>query len=116
MILRLVAIALFDLPQDVILPCAYVVRVILERALVPGLGKLVVAELAIGVADQICDIGAVVMAEHLELVDGGSKVVALVDRGVGGAIACRETLLFDGRGLLALLLGVLGGIAVVGGR
>jgi hypothetical protein len=86
------------------------VRVILERALVPGLRKLVVAELAIGVADQICDIGAVVMAEHLELLDGGSKVVPLVDRGVGGAIARRETLLLDGRCLLALLLGALGGV------
>jgi hypothetical protein len=60
-ILRLIAVALFDLPQPVILPGLDVVRVGLQRALVPNLRDLVVAKLAIGVADQIGDGGAVVM-------------------------------------------------------
>src|SRR5882724_11734151 len=50
-VLRLFAVALFDLPQAVILPGLDVVRIGLERALVPDLRHLVVAELAIGVAD-----------------------------------------------------------------
>src|SRR6266540_3820094 len=56
-ILRLDAVALFDLPQAVILPGLDVVRIGLERALVPDLRDLVVAELAIGVADQVGDGG-----------------------------------------------------------
>src|SRR5262245_23511320 len=52
-ILRLIAVALFDLPQAVILPGLDVVRIGLERALIPDLRDLVVAELAIGIADQV---------------------------------------------------------------
>jgi hypothetical protein len=85
-VLRLVAITLFDLPQAVILPGLDVVRIGLERALVPDLRDLVVAELAIGIADQVGDGGAVVPAERLELRDCRGIVVAVVDRGVGGAI------------------------------
>src|ERR1019366_852704 len=81
-ILRLVAVALLDLPQPVILPGLDVVRVGLQGALVPDLRNLVVAELAIGVADQIGDGGDVVVTEHLKMRDGGSKVVAVIDRGV----------------------------------
>src|SRR5262245_19279148 len=51
------------------------------------------------------------MAERLQLLDGGSKIVAVVDRGIGGAIAGSESLLLDGRRLLALLL-----LAAVAGR
>src|SRR4030095_15449686 len=111
MVLRLITIALFDLPQAVILPCPHMVRIGLERALVPDLRQLVVAELAIGVADQIRDIGAVFMAERLQLLDGGSKIVAVVDRGIGGAIAGSEALLLDGRRLLAFLLSLLAAVA-----
>src|SRR6476661_4798961 len=50
-ILRLLPVTLFDLPQSVILPGLDVVRVRLQRALVPDLRDLVVAELAIGIAD-----------------------------------------------------------------
>ena len=85
-ILRLVAVALFDLPQAVILPGLDMVRIGLQRALVPDLRDLVVAELAVGVADQIGDRGAVVAAERLELLDGRGVVVAIVDGGVGRAI------------------------------
>src|SRR5256885_14918049 len=84
MILRLVAIALLDLPQAVILPGLDVVRIGLERALVPDLRHLVVAELAIGVADQVGDSGAVVAAERLQLFDRGSVIVAVGNRGVSG--------------------------------
>ena len=69
MILRLIAVALFDLPQPVILPGLDVVRVGLQRALVPDLRDLVVAELAVGVADQVGDRGAVVVTERLQLSD-----------------------------------------------
>src|SRR6185369_8828176 len=44
MVLRLLAIALFDLPQAVILPGQHMVRVGLQRAFVPDLRELVVAE------------------------------------------------------------------------
>ena len=64
-ILRLIAVALFDLPQSVILLGLDVVRIGLQRALVPDLRQLVVAELAIGIADQIGDGGAVVVTERL---------------------------------------------------
>src|SRR6202011_903323 len=90
MILRLIAIALFDLPQAIILPGLDVVRIGLQRALVPDLGELVVAELAIGVTDQVGDRRSVVVAERLELIDRARVVVAVVDRGVGGAIAFGE--------------------------
>ena len=96
-ILRLIAVALFDLPQAVILPGLDVVRIGLERALVPDLRDLVVAELAIGVADQVGDGGRVVTAERLEL--RRSVVVALVDRGIGSAIAVGECGLLDAGGL-----------------
>src|SRR5690348_5377019 len=48
-IFRLIAAGLLDLPQTIILPGLDVVRVGLQRALVPGLRGLVVTELAIGV-------------------------------------------------------------------
>ncbi len=67
MIFRLLAVALLDLPEAVIVPGQDVVRIGLERVLVPDLRELVVAELAIGIADQVGDIGIVVMAERLEL-------------------------------------------------
>src|SRR3954471_14948833 len=92
-ILRRIAVALFDLPQAVILPGLDVVRIGLERALVPDLRHLVIAELAIGVADQVGDGGRIVPAERLELRDRRSVVVAVVDRGVGGAIAVGEFVL-----------------------
>src|SRR5947199_6657771 len=82
-ILRLITVALFDLPQAVILPGLDVVRIGLQRALVPDLRDLVVAELAVGVADQVGDGGAVITAERLELRDRRGIVVAIVDRGVG---------------------------------
>src|SRR3979411_363991 len=110
-ILRLVAVALLDLPQSVILPGLDVVRVGLQRALVPALRDLVVAELAIGVAHQVGDGGVVVVTERLQLLDGGGIVVAVIDRGVGGAIALRECRILDaGAGFAGLLLG---GLAVI---
>src|SRR5260370_32718212 len=87
MILRLVAVALLDLPQPIILPGLGVVRIGLQRALVPDLRELVVAKLAIGVTDQIGNGGAVVVTERLQLRDRGWVVVAVIDRGVGRAVA-----------------------------
>ena len=65
MILRLVAVALLDLPQPIILPGLHVVRIGPQRALVPDLRDLVVAELAVGIADQIGNSGNLVAAERL---------------------------------------------------
>ena len=48
------------------------VRIGFQRALVPDLRDLVVTELAVGVADQIGDVGAVVMAERPQLLDGAA--------------------------------------------
>src|SRR5882757_10081722 len=116
-ILRLVAVALFDLPQTVILPGLDVVRIVLERALVPDLRHLVVAELAIGIADKVGDGGAVVTAERFELRDRRGVVVAVVDGGIGGAIAVGESGLLDTRARFAgfLLLALVGRRIVVGG-
>ena len=103
MILGLFAIALFELPQPVILPGLDVVRVGLQRALVPDLRHLVVAELAIGIADQIGDRGFFVVAERLQLIDGGGVIVTVVDRGIGGMVAGLEARIkeaFDPRCLL----------------
>src|SRR6266702_4300575 len=95
MIERLLTIALLELPQPIILPGQHVVRIGLQRALVPDLRLLVVAELAIGVADEIGDVRMVVMAERLQLLDRGHIVVTLVDGVVGSAIAGRECRIAD---------------------
>src|SRR5262249_13197336 len=118
-ILRLVAVALFDLPQPVILPGLDVVGIGFQRALVPDLRDLVVAELEVGVAGQIGDRGDVVAVQRLQLLDGGSVYATLVDRRIGRAIACRERSLFaagaDDFALLFLLAAV-GGRRIVVGR
>src|SRR5262245_40894895 len=115
MILRLVAVALFDLPQAVVLPGLDVVGIGFQRALVPDLRDLVVAELAVGIADQVGDCGAVVALQRLELRDGGSVFAAAVDRIISGAIAGRESLFAIGTQLsLLALLAVVGGFRLVG--
>src|SRR5579863_1651113 len=110
MILRLIAVALFELPQSVILPGPDVGRVRLQRTLIPDLRHLVVAELAIGIADQIGNVGAVVLAERLQLCDRRGVVMAIVDRGVGRAIALEEFGIVDAGALVPLLFLVLGGV------
>ena len=105
MILRRITVALLDLPQAVILPGQHMLRVSLQRALVPDLRKPVVAELAIGIADQIGDIGVVVMAERLELSDGRGIIVAVVDRRIGRTISAGEGRILDTGLLAGLFLG-----------
>src|SRR5258706_2641951 len=107
-ILRLIAVALLDLPQTIILPGLDVVRAGLQRALVPDLRDLVVTELAIGVANQIGDRGDVVVTERLQLPDGGGIVVAVIDRGVGCAITFGECRILDAGVQFAGLLLCLG--------
>src|SRR5476649_1498152 len=102
MILRLFAVALLDLPQTVILPRQHMVRVGLQRAFVPDLRELVVAELAIGIADQVGHVGAIVLAQCLQLLDGSSIVMLVVDRRISGAVAVSDLLLVDA-GLLLVL-------------
>src|SRR5262245_41522311 len=118
MILRLIAVALLDLPETIILPGQHMVRIGLQCALVPDLRKPVIAELAVGVADQICHIGKVVVTQRLELRDGGSVIVAFIDRGIGRAITLDEGGIFEKRllGLLALVCGAGRGGGLAAGR
>src|ERR1700688_74663 len=104
MILRLVAVTLFDLPQSVILPGLDVVRIRLQRALIPDLRDLVVAELAVGVADQGGNRSVVVMAERLQLRNRGSIIIAVVDRRVGRAITLDEPVIANAGALVLLFL------------
>ena len=64
-VFRLIAVALLNLPQAVILPRQYVVRIGFQRALVPDLREFGVAELAIGIADQIAHVRVIVVAKCL---------------------------------------------------
>src|SRR4029078_1357741 len=109
MISRLIAVALFDLPQAVILPRQHVVRIGFQRALVPDLRKFVVAKLAIGVTHQIGDVRMIVVAERLELIDRSGIVVAIVNRRVSGAITLAERGVVE-QGLLAGLLAPVGSL------
>ena len=97
---RLEQIALLGVPHAVIRPGAGVRGIGGERPLVPDLGVVVAAELAAGIADQVGDVGVVVMAERFQLVDAGGVVVALVDHRMRGLVAVDELLL----GFLLVLL------------
>src|SRR6516225_1119596 len=66
------------------------VRIGFERALIPDLREFVVAELAIGITDQIGDIRGVIVAQRPELIDGGSVVVTVVNRRIGRLVALNE--------------------------
>src|SRR6476646_3243907 len=112
MIFRLLAVTLLDLPEAVIVPGQNMIRVRFERALIPGLGELVVAKLAIGIADQVGDVGVVVLAERLELFDRRSVVVTVVDGRIGRAIALNESGITE-EGLLRRLLAPVGGRSVL---
>src|SRR6516164_1212116 len=90
MIFRLIAVALLDLPKTVIVPGQDMVRIGFERALVPNLRELVVAELAIGIADQIRHIRVIVVTERLELVDRRGIILAVIDRLIGCAVTPDE--------------------------
>src|SRR4051812_38588654 len=64
-----------------------------ERLFVPDLGVVVAAELAAGIADQVGDVGVVVMTERFQLVDRAGVFVALVDHRVRRLVAVDELLL-----------------------
>jgi hypothetical protein len=64
-VFRLIAVALLNLPQAVILPRQYMVRIGFQRALVPDLREFGVAELAIGIVDQIAHVRVIVVAKCL---------------------------------------------------
>src|ERR1700733_4169715 len=104
MILRLFAVALLNLPQNVILPRQHMVRIGLQRALAPNLRELVIADFAIGIADQVRDVRVIVMAKRLKLLDRRIIIVALIDRRIGGAIAPRKGGIVEQRLFPGLLL------------
>src|SRR5690242_2678998 len=85
-----------------------------ERLLVPDLRILVVAHLAVGIADVVGDIGMLVMADRVHRRDT-FLVMAIDDQGAGGAIFAQE---FRIRFLLMLLLfdRVLGLLLALRGR
>ena len=96
----------------------------LERRLVPELGLVVPAQLAVGVADIIGDVGMLVMAERVHGGDAG-VVPSGQDQFTGGAVVAQEfrllfsqsellLLLLDGAAFLVLLLAVVGRRRVVG--
>src|SRR5258705_4403405 len=85
-----------------------------EGALVPDLRQLVVAELAIGITDQIGHVGMIVVAQRLQLLDGSRIIVAVIDRRIGCAIPLRKCWIVDAGLLVGLLLGLMGGFRCVG--
>src|ERR1700758_1429880 len=109
-IFRLLAVALLDLPEAVIVPCQNMVRVGLQRELIPDLGELVVAKLAIGIADQVGDIGVVVMTERVELVDRSRIVMPVVDRVIRGSVPLLESGIIKERLVIGFLALVMGGL------
>src|SRR6516162_3135066 len=112
MILRLITVAL-NLPQTVILPGQHMVRICFQGALVPDLRKLVVAELAIGISDQIRHIRVIVVAERLQLHNRRGIVSAVVDRRISCAVPMSEGGVVE-KGLLGFL--GLGGVSGLGAR
>src|SRR6476620_7051003 len=116
MILRLIAVALLDLPQTVILPRQHMVRIGFQRALVPDLREFVVAELAIGIADQIGHVRVIVLAERLQLLDGVSIVVAIVDRRIGRTVTLCKAGIVEAGLFVGLLLALVGGVGGLGIR
>src|SRR6516165_851924 len=107
MVFRLIAVTLLDLPKTVIVPGQDMVRIGFERALVPNLRELVVAELAIGIADQVRHIRVIVVAKRLELVDRRGIVVVVIDRLIGRAVAPNKVGVAE-EGLFVGLLGAMG--------
>src|ERR1700682_4515407 len=114
MILRLIAVALLDLPQTVILPGQHVVGICFQGALVPDLRELVVAEFAIGIADQIGHVRVIVVAECLQLPDRIGIIITVVDRRIGGAVTLNKGGVVDA-GLLFALLALVSGVGAGGG-
>src|SRR5262249_2245338 len=82
---------------------AHVIRIDRQRLFVPDLGKVVVAELAVGVADVVGDFCAVVVAERLE---GGDAflIFAVEHQRAGGAVTVDELLLLKLGALVFLFL------------
>src|ERR1700675_2621455 len=116
MILRLIAVALLNLPQTVILPRQHMVRIGFQRALVPDLRELVVAEFTIGIADQVGDVRVIVVAKRLQLLDSGGIIVAVVDRCIGCAVTLAKCRVVDAGLLVGLLFALLGGAGGLGIR
>jgi len=83
----LLAIALLDLPKSIIVPRENVIRIRFQRAFIPNLRKRVIAELAIGISDQIGHIRVIVVGERLQLLDRRSIVIALVNGRIGRTVA-----------------------------
>src|SRR5882757_2896189 len=109
MILRLIAVALLYLPQTVVLPRQHMVRIGFQRALVPDLREFVVAEFTIGIADQIGHVRVIVLAERLQLLDGVSIIVAIVDRRIGRTVTLSDAGIVEAGLFVGLLFALVGG-------
>src|SRR5208282_6401428 len=85
-------VALLGMPHAVVGPGHGMVRIGGERALVPGLGVVIAAELAAGVADQGGDVGVVVVAERPQGGDACDIIALVVNQRVGAVVARQEIL------------------------
>src|SRR3981189_1015912 len=92
------------------------VRIGFQRALVPDLRELVVAELAIGIADQVGDVRVIVLAERLQLLDGVSIILAIVDRRIGRAVTLSKSGIVEAGLFVGLLFALVGGADGLGIR
>src|SRR5262245_5724901 len=115
---RLEPIALLHVPHAVVGPGANMVWIGLEGSLIPDLGLVVVAHLAVCVADIIGDIGVIITAERMH---GGNAglVLAVKNELAGCPVVAQEFLLGQLLFLLlndTLVLFLLFLLAVVGGR
>ena len=62
-ILRFELVSLLEVPKPVIFPRPYMVRVRRECLIVPDFREVIIGKLAISVADVVCDVRVVIMAE-----------------------------------------------------
>src|SRR5438876_1033785 len=85
------------------------VRIGFQRALVPDLREFVVAEFTIGIADQIGHVRVIVLAERLQLLDGVSIIVAIVDRRIGRTVTLSKAGIVEAGLFVGLLFALVGG-------
>jgi len=71
--------------------------------------ELVVAEFAIGIADQVGDVRVIVLAERLQLLDGVSIILAIVDRRIGRAVTLSKSGIVEAGLFVGLLFALVGG-------
>ena len=108
MILGFELVALFEMPHPVILQGAGVFRIAGQRLLVPDLRLVILAELAVRIAEIIGDVGMLVAAELME--GGDAFFISSVEHHRARGLVAVDELLF--RFLFFLFLLVVGFLLV----